>query len=260
MGEGGPAPRLRPLLLGAVPVCLVGFLYSAMGAFRNVGVSVETVHLCDMRSRELALFGVHGRGGLVTPNDWWQQHPVPLLDVLCAIPYAGFLLACAACAAWLYRRDPRRMVRFAWCFLALNVAGFVTYHLYPVAPPWYYHAHGCTVDVGAPASEGPALARVDALLGVSYFARMYERSTCVFGAVPSLHVGYTLLVCLEGWATFSVGWRAASAAFFALMCFSAVYLDHHWVQDVVAGAAYSVLVSGAARSFSRGETCGTMRA
>ena len=30
-------------------------------------------------------------------------------------------------------------------------------------------------------------------------------------------------------------WRAACVAFFALMCFSAVYLDHHWVLDAVAG-------------------------
>jgi membrane-associated phospholipid phosphatase len=249
MADASPAPRIASLVMGAVPMGLVGLLYEAMGAFRSVGVSAETVHVCDVRGRELALFGVHGRGGVVTPNDWWQQHPVPLLDLLCAVPYAGFLLVCVACAVWLYVRDPRRMARFAWCFLALNVAGFVTYHVYPVAPPWYYHAHGCAVDAAAAASEGPALARVDSLLGVSYFARMYASSNCVFGAVPSLHVGYALLVCLEGWDSFSATWRAASAAFFALMCFSAVYLDHHWVQDVVAGAAYSAVVSGAARAF-----------
>ena len=28
------------------------------------------------------------------------------------------------------------MRRFAWTFFFLNVAGFLTYHLYPAAPPW----------------------------------------------------------------------------------------------------------------------------
>ena len=57
-----------------------------------------------------------------------------------------------------------------WSFFVLNIAGFVTYHLYPAAPPWYFHLHGCTVDLAAPASAGPNLTRVDAWLGISYFA------------------------------------------------------------------------------------------
>ena len=86
--------------------------------------------------------------------------------------------SCAwAARVWLYVRDYPRMLRFTWCFFALNVAGFVTYHLYPAAPPWYFHAHGCAVDVLAHASEGPALARVDARLGIHYFAGMYGRAS-----------------------------------------------------------------------------------
>ena len=42
-------------------------------------------------------------------------------------------------------------------------------------------------------------------------------------------------------------WRAACVAFFALMCFSAVYLDHHWVLDAIAGIAYCTLVVAVAR-------------
>ena len=32
------------------------------------------------------------------------------------------------------------------------------------------------------------------------------------------------------------------------MCFGAVYLDHHWVLDVLAGVAYCGLVLAAARA------------
>jgi membrane-associated phospholipid phosphatase len=244
-------PRTKKLLLGVYPIGLVGLLYDAMRVVQRVGVSPQTVHLCDLRAVEAALFGVTLNGRRATVHDWLQAHASAALDRICAVPYATFIFVCVACAAWLYVRDYRRMLRFGWCFLALNVAGFVTYHVFPAAPPWYYHAHGCAVDVLARASEGPNLARVDAWLGVHYFAGMYARSSDVFGALPSLHCAYALLVVLEGWALFAPAWRAASVAFFALMCFAAVYLDHHWILDAVAGSGYCVAVVLAARRLTR---------
>jgi membrane-associated phospholipid phosphatase len=244
-------PASKKLLLGAYPIGLVGVLYDTMKLVQNAGLSPAAVHLCDLRAHELSLFGVTMNGERVTLHDWWQAHSSPWLDGLCAIPYGTFIFVCAACAVWLYARDHGRMVRFGWSFLALNVAGFVTYHLYPAAPPWYYHAHGCHVDIQAVATEGPNLARVDASLGIHYFAGMYGRASDVFGAMPSLHVAYALLVAVEGWALMRIPWRIASVAFFALMSFAAVYLDHHWVLDAVAGVIYCLVVTGFARAFSR---------
>jgi membrane-associated phospholipid phosphatase len=240
-------PRTKKLFLGAYPIGLVGLFYDGMRAVQNVGVSADRVHVCDLRSAEVSLFGVSMNGERVTWQDWFQAHPSPMLDAVCAVPYATFALVCFAFATWLFFRDYVRMVRFTWCFLALNLAGFVTYHVYPAAPPWYYHAHGCLIDVLAHANEGAALARVDARLGIHYFGSMYGRSSVVFGAMPSLHVAYALIVAIEGWPLFSSAWRGASVGFFALMCFSAVYLDHHWVLDVLAGIAYSVTVVAVAR-------------
>jgi hypothetical protein len=244
-------PRTKKLLVGVYPIGLVGLLYDSMRLVRGHGARAGTVHVCDLRGLEAALFGVTVDGRPGTVHDWLQAHWSPWLDRLCAVPYATFLLVCVACAVWLYAREPARMLRFGWCFFALNVAGFVTYQLYPAAPPWYYHAHGCAVDLSTRASEGPNLARVDAWLGVSYFAGMYGRSTNVFGAMPSLHCAYALLVALEGWPVFAAAWRAASVAFYALMVFAAVYLDHHWIVDALAGSAYAIGVVAAARGLAR---------
>jgi inositol phosphorylceramide synthase catalytic subunit len=245
-----PWPAPQKWLVGALPLILVGVLYESMTLLRAAGLSPAFVHLCDLRARELSLFGVSMHGKRVTVHDWFQAHPSALLDMLCAVPYGSFIFVCIAFGAWLCARDYERMLRFGWSFFALNVAGLVTYQLYPAAPPWYYHAHGCYLDLQAVASEGPNLARVDAHLGIPYFAEMYRRSSDVFGAMPSLHVAYPLLVVLEGWAVLRVPWRAASVGFFLLMCFAAVYLDHHWVLDVLAGAAYGLCVVGAARSIA----------
>jgi membrane-associated phospholipid phosphatase len=244
-------PRTKKLFVGIYPIGLVALFYDSMRTVQNLGVTPASVHLCDLRAGELALFGLQMNGERVTFHDWFQAHPSAVLDGLCAVPYGTFIFVIIACAVWLYIRDYPRMVRFTWCFFALNVCGFATYHLYPAAPPWYFHAHGCTVDVFTHASEGPALARVDARLGIHYFAGMYGRSSSVFGAMPSLHCAYALLVALEGWAAFSKPWRAASAGFYALMCFSAVYLDHHWVLDALAGSLYCVVVVAVARALTR---------
>jgi membrane-associated phospholipid phosphatase len=244
----------RKLFLGVYPLGLVGVLYNVMKPVQNVGVTPATVHICDLRAHELALFGLSVGNQRITLHDWFQAHPSPVLDVVCAIPYATFIFVCIGCAVWLYVRDYAAMRRFAWSFFALNVAGFATYHVYPAAPPWYYHAYGCHVDVMARASAGPNLARVDALVHVPYFSGMYGRASDVFGAMPSLHVAYALLVLIEGWATFRAPLRAAAAAFYVAMCFSAVYLDHHWVLDVVAGSAYCLVVAFTARWLSRRAT------
>jgi hypothetical protein len=240
--------KTKRLLVGVLPLGLVGVVYDSMRVVQRAGISAATVHLCDLRAYELSLFGVTMNGERVTLHDWFRAHPSPFLDVLCAIPYGSFILVCAAFAVWLYVRDYARMVRFAWSFFALNIAGFVTYHLYPAAPPWYFHTHGCFVDMQAVASEGPNLTRVDARLGIPYFAGMYGRASDVFGAMPSLHVAYPLLVVLEGWPLMRAPWRVAAVGFFVLMCFAAVYLDHHWVLDGLVGIAYCLGVFATARA------------
>ncbi len=235
--------RSKRVFVALLPIALVGLLYDAMRFVRNVGVDVASVHTCDLRDKELAWFGVDVDGARITLQDLATQSSTPQLDLLCAVPYGTFIFIVLGYATWLFHRAPATQQRFVWAFLALNVAGFVSYHLYPAAPPWYLRAHGCVADLSAHAEPGAHLARVDALLGVHYFAGMYGRSSDVFGAVPSLHVAYPLLMVFEGFALH--GWlgRSGLVAFFLSMCFAAVYLDHHWVIDVLAGITYTVVVA-----------------
>jgi inositol phosphorylceramide synthase catalytic subunit len=244
-------PRSKRLFLGTYPCGMVGVLYDTMRVVQNVGLTPSRVHLCDLRALEVSLFGTTLDGQRVTWHDWFLVHHAPALDFLCAIPYGTFLFVIVATAVVLFTRDYPRMLRFSWCWLALNLAGFATYHFFPAAPPWYFHARGCTVDLSAQASEGAALARVDAWLSVPYFAGMYGRASDVFGAMPSLHCAYALLIVLVGWGAFGWPLRIASVAFLGVMCFGAVYLDHHWVLDVLAGLAYSVAVVACAELATR---------
>jgi inositol phosphorylceramide synthase catalytic subunit len=240
-------PRTKELLVGLYPAGLTFILYDGMRPFQRVGLTSSRVLLCDLRSFEARFFGSGGS----TFHDYWLTHHSTALDLFCAVPYATFIPWCIAGAIYLYVKDGNAMRRFMWGFLLVNVAGFITYHLAPAAPPWYFHAHGCVVDLATPASEGPALARVDAVLGVPYFRGMYGKASSVFGALPSLHCAYPLLLVLEGWRAFGVKLKVLALAYYFAMLFSAVYLDHHWVLDAILGSVYAVAIALVVRVVGR---------
>lgn len=230
--------RSKKLFTGAYAIALTSLLYDGMRYVRNLGVSPERVHVCDLRDIELRFFGLNVGGQRITAQDWFLTHHATWLDLYCALPYGFFIFAALGCAIVLWGRDYQAVQRFAWGFFLMNVAAFVTYHIYPAAPPWYYHSHGCVVDMAANPQAGPRLEHVDAYLGITYFHGMYARSSDIYGAVPSLHVAYPMLILLEGWRLFRWPGRVFSIVFFLSMAFSAVYLDHHWIVDVVLGMTY----------------------
>jgi inositol phosphorylceramide synthase catalytic subunit len=236
------SPRTRRLYTGLYPMLWTAVLYDAMRFVRNVGVSVERVHVCDLRRVELALFGVTSGGTKMTLQDYFLSHSSPMADIYFAIPYGTFLYVSVLFAAFLYFKDQSAFRRYGWGFLVMNAAAYLTYHLYPAAPPWYYHAHGCAVDLTVSASEGPHLAYVDAVLGFKYFGSFYGRAAEVFGAIPSLHVAYPLLILIEGWRSLRPWGRGLGMLFSISMIFAAVYLDHHWVIDVLVGLLYGTSV------------------
>jgi len=239
----------KRLYFGVLPLGLVGLLYDAMRFVANVGLSESTVHLCDLRALEMKLFGITSNGIRQTLHDWAQANARPAWDVFFAIPYGVFIYAVLGFEIFLFVRNYRAALRFTWGFLFLNVLGFLTYHIYPAAPPWYFHKYGCVVDLHAHASPGANLLRVDQMMGLPYFSGFYGRSSDVFGAVPSLHVAYPLLMTIEGWKGRSLTGRLCLVGFYLWMCSAAVYLDHHWVVDIVLGTLYTLLVVVLMRKF-----------
>jgi membrane-associated phospholipid phosphatase len=251
-------PRCKRVFVGILPMGLVAVLYDSMRFVKNLGLTPARVHVCDLRQLEIDWFGISTAGGDATVHDWIQAHPSLPLDVFFAIPYGTFLGATLFFAFFLFAVDYEAMRRFGGAFLVMNVLGFLTYHLYPAAPPWYFHAHGCVADLATHASEGPNLARVDEWLGWRYFGGFYGRSNDVFGAMPSLHVAYPLLIVVEGFRAFGalrraprLKWplRVGSVVFFLWMCTAAVYLDHHWILDVLCGCLYALVGLAAVRKF-----------
>jgi hypothetical protein len=236
-------PRTRKLYVGLFPLAVVAIVYDSMRFFKNAGISPDRIHVCDLRAHELALFGIGSGAGRMTLQDYFLIHRSDFADLYCAIPYGTFIYVAILFAVYLYWKSFEALRRYTWTFLCMNIAAFVTYHVYPAAPPWYYHVtHSCIADLSTHASEASHLANVDRLVGFAYFHSFYGRSADVFGAVPSLHVAYPLLVLMEGWALFGPIRRGMAILFTASMCFAAIYLDHHYVIDILLGVTYALSI------------------
>lgn len=210
---------------------ITGIGYDAVRYPRAAWVSEPCVLSCGLRDAEVAVFGV---GPNLTIQDWFAAHHCIVMDVVCAVPYFAFAYVVLGYATYLYFADRPRMSRFLWSYAVANFIAFGFWLLVPAAPPWYVRAHGCAIDLSV-APSAAALSRVDALLG------FYSRSTSVFGALPSMHCAFPLLGLLTAWK--HVGWRTRPihVAYTLLMALSAVYLDHHWVIDVLAGWTVAAL-------------------
>ena len=163
------------------------------------------------------------------------------MDLITGFAYAGYLWEFFAVAVFFYVISERvRFLSLGWAFFVSNTLGALIYVFFPVAPPWYIIEHGLgpANPLAAPGAGG--CARFDALLGIHYFSSFYSRNPNVFGAMPSLHVAYPLMVSLFTWER-GWKWRVPTLLFTLLVCFSAVYLAHHYILDVLAGLFVAVI-------------------
>lgn len=241
--------RVRAIAFVLLPFWLTGFAYEAVKLLLPLR---GEIHIGDLFAADLQLFGVTDAGGArITLTSALQQHTHPVLDVVTGLAYIAYVLVpLGLVLLWAWRGQTTRANRLAWAFVVVNVAGFTAQLLWPAAPPWYVDQYGLGPAVMDAAPSAAGAARFDAALGVSYFANFYSRNVNIFGAMPSLHVAYPVLAALAC-AGLGLRWFIPTAALAALVGFSALYLNHHYVLDVLAGVAFAVLayliVAGAQR-------------
>ena len=245
--SGGRGRRVLNFLL---PLILTAVVYDAQRYAH--AVLPRRIHTSGLYKLERTLFGIPTGESRITPNEWLLDHLHPALDLATGLTYLLFMPAFVLTAAYFVRVASRRGTpshgpedirpragRVMWSLFWVNLAGFVTHALFPTAPPWYVAEHG----FGAVALEVPpdpaGTARFDAVIGIDYFQGLYRRSVNVFGAMPSLHIGWSAIALY--WAVRFGALQVVSALVLAAMSFAAVYLNHHYVLDVIAGAAFGFL-------------------
>lgn len=262
--------KSRLFLKCFLPFILTGIVYDSMRYFYWQAISGH-IHVEGPYYRDLAWFGIsivqdNGTPHLLTPNEYLAIHTSKTLDLLCGFAYLIFIGEYLLTAFYLFIRHKLTCLRhFGWSFFIVNLGGFITYFIYPAAPPWYVTQYGlgpARMDI-FPIAAGAQ--RFDIILGTHFFDQIYGRGVDVFGAYPSLHVAYPLLTAL---VTFQIRelrlFRAPAILFFILMCFSAVYLQHHYMVDILLGILYAVIawlvtakVNGTEKAKNKNDTAKT---
>jgi membrane-associated phospholipid phosphatase len=221
-----------------LPFAIASAIYPVFGLFTPYRAEVHVGDLYDLEAR---LFSVSTADGPRVISELVASAPNVVLDVITGVTYLLFLVVTFGLAGLLYFKARRSMLELSLGFLCVNVIGWSLWLVYPAAPPWYVDVYGKGPAVLDAASNAAGLLRLDALLGIPLTQSIYAKSTNVFGAMPSLHVAYATLVACVAFPLRGA-YRYATLAFASSMAFSAVYLRHHYVLDVIAGVALAVFV------------------
>jgi PAP2 superfamily len=210
-----------------------------------VSVAPSQAHLLPQVDADKWLFG-----GTV-PTVWLQQHlwtpgHFHWYDYGVWGVYMTHFFVVWIVAAVLWRVSRRHFRRYALLTIALTVAAFLTYWLYPAQPPWL-----------AGSATMPAVDRIVpevwGQLGVHTIRSAYENGSFVntVAAMPSLHAAYPFMLMLFFWPAGRLV-RIVLGAYTLAMAFTLVYGGEHFVIDILVGwamalAAY-VLVAAAVNS------------
>ncbi len=231
------SPVARKFIIGFSIFIVYWILFDYMKAFPNY--TFNTVHIQDLYNAEKSLFGIAYRDSIITPNEYWLQNGRTWLDILSGIFYLCWIPVPLALAAYLFFKDKELFLHFSLTFVLVNMIGFIIYYAYPAAPPWYYQLRGADFIPGTLGNTA-GLHKFDEYFNSRIFHSLYEKSSNVFAAMPSLHSSYPLIVLYYGIKK-KLGWM--NGIFVAVMLgiwFAAVYTSHHYILDVLAGIACAI--------------------
>lgn len=156
---------------------------------------------------------------LTLSNDW-------LLRIANTLYLYAHLPVLIAVAVWLFVARPQVYPWFRTAFLLTALFGLLIYVLYPVAPPRFLPGFTDTLAQAGSGLDGSAA-------GPFYNP---------YAAMPSLHVGWSLLAAVALVACGRAGWlRAAGVALPVVMTFVVMMTGNHYLLDALAGAAVTLV-------------------
>lgn len=245
-------PRTQSIFHFFLPFTLYLVLYDSQGYYADL-IRGE-VRVAEPYQFDMTFFGIETSEGRLLPSQWLQNHTYPILDVITGLSYLIFIPVFLVVG--LYFRFILAMMKnnrlstehiriktnaLMWGMFWLNIICCSTYYWYPAAPPWYVDIYGLgPAQLDAAPSAAGAL-RFDTILGVTFFADLYAKCPNVFGAIPSLHVAFPLLCAYFAFKLKSL--RIFCLGFYLLISFSAIYLNHHYIIDILWGSTYALIVA-----------------
>jgi membrane-associated phospholipid phosphatase len=215
----------RALLLDLIPFLLLLLSFQALRSFAD-NYSPADIHILDLIGYEKALFG-----GTI-PAYFVQSTIIgkpfaPLIEIPSSLFYMSHFVVPLIVAIILWYRKRSTYWPFVIGLVLLSYAGFITYLLYPAAPPWWATKYGYLVDQ-------PVILTAYAFPTLVEFAGPNP-----VAAMPSLHMAwptYITLFCIYVWGR-KIAWMLILPLGVG---FSTLLLGHHYVVDLFFGILFGV--------------------
>lgn len=228
---------LQKLLIAFLPFICYLVVFKFYKQFRSV-TNLEKLtppNYIILSDIEYTIFFCH-------PHRILSKFANPVFDFLAAIPYLFHFPLPFLFAFYLAISPKRRpaLYPFLWCAGWVNLIAVLFQATFPTAPPWFTDSavldeHG---NVIYEVPNEAAFKRIDKLFGISLFHGIYAQSPVKFGAFPSLHVAWPMVVFLNHpW-----GGKKVGGAHIVWITLAALYATHHYLIDALGGLTLVVIV------------------
>lgn len=224
--------KTRQFLLDWIPFLFILIAYDFLRGFADNLSS--RVHFVELYQIDKLIFGV-------IPTEYWQHiyfdpNNLKWYDFVATIFYFLHFALPLAFGYLLWVSNRAHFRQFVIAILLLSYAGWITFLIYPAAPPWLAsqkgYLYGVTKIVDYTINIFPEK--------ISLPTIYHQMNPNQVAAIPSMHAAYPLLVllyCLKFFGpagiTFSV--------YVLLSWASVVYLGEHYVVDLIAGGIYAII-------------------
>jgi hypothetical protein len=170
-----------------------------------------------------------------TLQNWWWQGSAQWYDFMFYIAYMLHFVLPIALAILIWKKCPKHYWRLVTAFVVVSFAAFLTYVIFPAAPPWMAADQGLIEPISRVSSS------VWFALGINDFPSLYnDISPNPVAAIPSLHAAYATLFALFAIKFFKAKWRYLAIIHPILIYVGTIYQGEHYAIDEMLGALYGV--------------------
>ncbi len=217
----------RKLLRDLLPFFILLLTFQSLRSFAD-NLTVADIHITDLIRYEKTLF--HGH----IPSSYLQSllpelSSAPYIILLANIFYMSHFINPLIIAIIIWYKNHSDYWYFVGGLVVLTYAGFITYFIFPAAPPWWATKYGYLTD------QTVVLSRF-------FYPSLVEfAGPNPVAAMPSLHMAYPTFIFLFSLLI----WKRKGLFLLPLpilIGLSTLFLGHHYVIDLIAGAIYALIV------------------
>jgi membrane-associated phospholipid phosphatase len=192
------------------------------------------VHFTELIAADRWLF--FGRLPTKILQNWlWHGH-VQWYDFVLYLVYMMHFILPLSLALLIWKTREKYYWRYVATFVATSFAGFLTFLIYPAAPPWMAAQQGLIEPITRISSS------VWYALGIHDFPSVYNKiSPNPVAAMPSLHAAYATLFFLFVYKLYGKKWALAASLYPLLIYLGTIYQGEHYLVDELAGALLAVI-------------------